>query len=110
MTEKRFYWLKMMDNFFRQKEIKKLRKLAGGDTYTIIYQEMMLLRLENGGKLYFEDFGEDLAEEIALEYNCRLRKFPLINAPLVSKIIKIFSGQSPWQSQPNSGVPLDELP
>lgn len=67
MTEKRFYWLKMMDNFFRQKEIKKLRKLAGGDTYTIIYQEMMLLSLENGGKLYFEDFGEDLAEEIALE-------------------------------------------
>ena len=56
-----------MDNFFRQKEIKKLRKIAGGDTYTIIYQEMMLLSLENGGKLFFDDFGEDIAEEIALE-------------------------------------------
>ena len=64
---KKFYWLKLMDNFFRQKEIKKLRKIAGGDTYTIIYQEMMLLSLENGGKLFFDDFGEDIAEEIALE-------------------------------------------
>lgn len=66
---KRYYWLKLMENFFRQKEIIKLRKIAGGDTYTIIYQEMMLMSLQNGGKLYFDDFGEDIAEEIALELN-----------------------------------------
>lgn len=34
---KRYYWLKLPDGFFRQKAIKKLRKIAGGDTYTIIY-------------------------------------------------------------------------
>lgn len=67
MMAKRYYWLKLMENFFRQKEIKKLRKIAGGDTFTIIYQEMMLLSLQNEGKLYFDDFGEDIAEEIALE-------------------------------------------
>lgn len=33
---KRYYWLKLPDGFFRQKAIKKLRKIAGGDTYTII--------------------------------------------------------------------------
>lgn len=30
---KRFYWLKLHEDFFRQKEIKKLRMIAGGDTY-----------------------------------------------------------------------------
>ena len=30
---KRYYWLKLSEDFFRQKEIKKLRRIAGGDTY-----------------------------------------------------------------------------
>ena len=40
---KRYYWLKLPDGFFRQKAIKKLRKIAGGDTYTIIYLKMLLV-------------------------------------------------------------------
>ena len=40
MAERRFYWLKLPEGFFRQKEIKKLRQIAGGDTYTIIYLKM----------------------------------------------------------------------
>ena len=42
MAEKRYYWLKFRDDFFDSKRIKKLRKMAGGDTYTIIYLKMML--------------------------------------------------------------------
>ena len=34
---KKYYWLKLKEDFFRDKKIKKLRKIAGGDTYTIIY-------------------------------------------------------------------------
>ena len=64
---KRFYWLKLQKNFFRQKEIKKLRKIAGGDTYTIIYQEMLLLSVEDEGKLFFEGMEDTFAEELALE-------------------------------------------
>jgi hypothetical protein len=37
LADKRYYWLKLQDGFFDSKRIKKLRKLAGGDTYTIIY-------------------------------------------------------------------------
>ena len=51
---KRYYWLKLPDDFFRQKPIKKLRKIAGGDTYTIIYLKMLLISLKNEGKLYFD--------------------------------------------------------
>ena len=64
---KRYYWLKLKDDFFRQKEIKKIRRIAGGDTYTIIYLKLMLLSLKNEGKLYFDGIEESIAEEIALE-------------------------------------------
>lgn len=63
---KKFYWLKLNEGFFRQPRIKKLRRIAGGDTYTIIYLKMQLLSLENEGKLYFEGIEETFAEELAL--------------------------------------------
>lgn len=46
---KRYWWLKLPENFFDAIEIKKLRRIAGGDTYTIIYLKMMLLSLKNNG-------------------------------------------------------------
>lgn len=46
-----YLWLKLPDDFFRQKPIKKLRKIAGGDTYTIIYLKMLLISLKNMAKL-----------------------------------------------------------
>ncbi|MDU1232553.1 MAG: phage replisome organizer N-terminal domain-containing protein [Clostridium sp.] len=67
MAEKKFYWLKLKEDFFRQKEIKKLRKIAGGDTYTIIYLKMQLLSLRNEGILYYEGTEETFEEQLSLE-------------------------------------------
>ncbi|APC41549.1 phage replisome organizer N-terminal domain-containing protein [Clostridium estertheticum] len=64
---KKYYWLKLKEDFFRQKEIKKLRKIAGGDTYTIIYLKMQLLSLKKEGRLYFEGIEDNFSAEIALE-------------------------------------------
>ena len=64
---KRFYWLKLKEDFFRQKEIKKLRRLAGGDTYTVIYLKMLLRSLKDGGRLYYEGIEENFASELALD-------------------------------------------
>ena len=64
---KRYFWLKLGKDFFNQKEIKLLRKIAGGDTYTIIYLKILLLSLENDGKVYFDGVATSFAEEIALE-------------------------------------------
>lgn len=64
---KRYYWLKLPDDFFRQKPIKKLRRIAGGDTYIIIYLKMLLVSLKNEGKLFFDGVEENFTEEIALE-------------------------------------------
>lgn len=63
---KRYYWLQMRKDFFNDKRVKKLRKIAGGDTYTIIYLKMMLYSLEKEGVLEFEGVEKSLAEEIAL--------------------------------------------
>lgn len=63
---KKYYWLKLMGDFFTQPKIKKLRKIAGGDTYTIIYLKLQLLSLKNDGKLFFEGIEDNIIEEIAL--------------------------------------------
>ncbi|SKA11437.1 phage replisome organizer N-terminal domain-containing protein [Megasphaera cerevisiae] len=67
MSEKRYYWLKLQDNFFTHKTIKKLRKIAGGDTYTIIYLKMQLLSLEHDGVLYYDQIEDNFTEELALD-------------------------------------------
>lgn len=64
--KKRYYWLQLKEDFFNQKEIKLLRRIAGGDTYTIIYLKMLLLSLRDQGKLYFEAIGDNFAEEVAI--------------------------------------------
>lgn len=66
-SPKRYYWLKLQERFFDQKEIKLLRKIAGGETYTIIYLQLLLLSLRSDGKLYFDSVGDSFAEELALE-------------------------------------------
>lgn len=62
-----FYWLKLPDNFFRDKAIKKLRKIAGGDTYTIIYLKMLLIAMKQECKVYFDGIEKDFFEELALD-------------------------------------------
>ena len=64
---KRYYWLKLMDDFFASKRIKKLRKLAGGDTYTIIYLKMQLLSLNRGGYLEYTGLEDEFYKEVALD-------------------------------------------
>lgn len=64
---KRYFWLQLKNNFFYQREIKKLRKIAGGDTYTIIYLKLMLISLIDVGNLYFEKTESTFSEQLALE-------------------------------------------
>jgi predicted phage replisome organizer len=63
----RFYWLKLKQDFFRSREMKKLRLIAGGATYTIIYLKMQLLSINKEGYLEFEKTESDISEQIALE-------------------------------------------
>lgn len=65
INNKRYYWLKLDRHFFRDARIKKLRRIAGGDTYTIIYLKLMLLSIERGGLLIYEGIEETFEAEMA---------------------------------------------
>ena len=62
----RYFWIQLTQDFFKSKEMKLLRKIAGGDTHTIIYLKMMLISLEDGGRIYYDGLADNLAEELSL--------------------------------------------
>lgn len=64
---KRYFWLKLDRHFFNNARIKKLRRLAGGDTYTIIYLKLLLLSIEFNGLLIYEGIEETFEKEMALK-------------------------------------------
>jgi len=90
---KKYYWLQLKEDFFRQKEIKLLRKIAGGDTYTIIYLKMMLMSLKDEGKILYEGVGSNLAEEIALEIDEDVENVQITINYLMSKNLLVTSSE-----------------
>ena len=67
MAEKKYYWLKLKETYFDSPKIKMLRKIAGGDTFTIIYLKMQLISIRNEGILKYEGIDVSFADEIALK-------------------------------------------
>ncbi|HFI0944018.1 TPA: DnaD domain protein [Streptococcus suis] len=65
--EKRYWWLKMEHDFFEQKEMKALKRMAAGYVYTTIYLKLLLKSLKNNGSLYFESIEDDFVSEIAFD-------------------------------------------
>lgn len=88
---KKYYWLRLKEDFFNSKEIKKLRKIAGGDTYTIIYLKLMLLSLRDEGRVFFDLIEDTFAAELALEIdedaeNVRVTLLYLIKVGLMQEV------------------------
>lgn len=64
---KRYFWLKLKEDFFQSKRIKKLRNMAGGDTYLIIYLKLQLKAMKTDGVITFDHLENDIATELALD-------------------------------------------
>lgn len=82
MAEKRYYWLKLNEDYFANPKIKKLRKIAGGDTFTIIYLKMQLLSVSNKGIITFEGIENTIEEELALKLDEQIEDVQLTMAYL----------------------------
>jgi predicted phage replisome organizer len=67
VAEKRYYWLKLKEDFFASKRVKKLRQMAGGDTYLIIYLKLQLKAMKNDGVIKFDHLEDTIADELALD-------------------------------------------
>lgn len=66
-VNKKYYWLKLKNDFFNNRQIKKLRRIAGGDTYTVIYLKLQLLSIDNGGIIEYKGTEKDIFEQLELE-------------------------------------------
>ena len=87
--EKRYFWIKIRQDFFTDPYIKMLRRIAGGDTYTIIYLEMLVKSTDTNGTIYFQGAGSDIAEELALMLNENVEDVRALLAYLEAKKLLI---------------------
>ena len=67
MHEKRYYWLKLEENYFDLKISRALRKLPSGAEMLICYLKMQLKYLNTNGLVEHNGIYETLEEEIALD-------------------------------------------
>lgn len=63
---KKYYWLKLKDDFFDQKQIKFLRKLPDGDKLVIVYLKMQLTSIKAEGVIKYDKILPSNVEELAL--------------------------------------------
>lgn len=103
-TSKRYFWLKLKDDFFRQKEIKQLRRIAGGDTFTIIYLKMLLRSLKDNGKLYYEGIDEDFVSELALDIDEDVENVKITVSFLMNKGILIQCSDAEYELLSAGGI------
>ena len=66
MANKKYYWLKLKEDFFDDKVIKYLRKLPDGNALVIIYLKMQLKSLKTEGFLKYDRLLPSYEEELAL--------------------------------------------
>lgn len=65
MQGKRYYWLKLREDFFESKRIKKLRRL--GETCLVIYLKMQLKALKTDGVIEWSHVEDEFVDELALD-------------------------------------------
>ena len=51
---KRYYWLKLQDNFFERDEIKIIEAMPNGKDYILFYLKIMLKSINENGRLIFK--------------------------------------------------------
>lgn len=65
-NSKKYFWLKLKDDFFDEKYIKALRRLPQGDSLVIVYLKMQLKSLKTEGIIQYEQILPDAISELAM--------------------------------------------
>ena len=69
VTEQRYKWLKLKNNYFNQLEQRKMAMQPHGKEMQIIYLRMMLMCIDTAGYIYYQGVYDTLEEELAIEFN-----------------------------------------
>ena len=81
---KKFYWLKLRDDFFNTTEIKIMKSLPNGKDYIILLLQLRLLSINNNGLLQYNEY-------IPYDINT-LASLTDTNVDIIRSGIKIFEG------------------
>lgn len=87
---KKYYWLKLKEDFFDDKYIKALRKLPDGEALVIVYLKMQLKSLKTEGFIQYDHILPSAEEELALVLDedvniVRLTLNAIVNMGLVER-------------------------
>lgn len=63
---KEFKSIEVPSSFFRNQKLKKLRNIAGGETYTAIYLKLLLLSANTDGHINYKGLDTNLYTELAM--------------------------------------------
>lgn len=63
---KKYYWFKMKSDFFESPVLKRLKRIPGGDTYIVLYINMLSHSVKTEGCLHFEYTEDTFSEELAI--------------------------------------------
>lgn len=63
---KEFKSIEVPSGFFRNEKLKKLRNIAGGETYTAIYLKLLLLSANTDGHINYKGLDTNLYTELAM--------------------------------------------
>ena len=55
MSEKRYYWLKLNQNFFQRQEIEIVEAMPSGKDYVLFYLKLLCLSISHEGELRFSE-------------------------------------------------------
>ena len=58
-SKKKYYWIRLKNDFFSDGRIKKLRKIDDSDTYVLIYLKLLLLSIKNDKSLIYSSLSDD---------------------------------------------------
>lgn len=100
LLKQRFFYLKLPKNWFKNARIKKLRKIAGGDTYTVIYLKMLLMAMNHDSTIIYEGIEKTVEEELALKLD--------EDVDNVRVTIQFLKANELWEEKTNGDVHLIE--
>ena len=83
MAQKKYYWLKLREDFFENEEIKMLESMDNGKDYVIFLLKLQLRSINSEGHLYFKNL---------MPYNEKmLATITNTNIDIVRSAMKVFS-------------------
>lgn len=84
-NQKKYYWLKLKEDFFDDKVVKFLRRLPEGPSLVIIYLKMQLKSLKTEGMLKYDGILPTCEEELALV----LDENPMLVTGAINALVKM---------------------